>query len=260
MWPRERPRGRRLPRSGAWGRGAVAASRAPAAARCDPESQPGPHRAARICFRVANQVMRGALGTRGSPPWSRAGSLSAPWRRPCKPSRERGGRRLSGLRVLETPGLGASARPLRRRYPRRPRDTLRSWVYRHVPGRSSAGVHSPNSSLHFKAGFFWFGVFFKRVLRDFVSSEQGWIWFTKNKTGASRRRFESVREDLPTRCCIVIALRGFCFVLVCLFCFSVLGHFAWKQLLYKTKQWQESLFHYPENLIQFAAVILHPTP
>lgn len=167
MWPRERPSGRRLPRSGAWGRGAVAASRVPAAARCDPEPQPGPHRAARICFRVAGQVMRGALGTRGSLPWSRAGALSASWRRPCKPSRERDGGRLSGLRVLETPGLGASARPLRRRYPRRPRDALWSWVYRHVPGRSSAAVHSPDSSLHFKARFFLVWGFLKTCFKGF---------------------------------------------------------------------------------------------
>lgn len=44
---------------GGAGRGSATASEAQAVARCDPEPQPGRCCAARICFRVAGQVVRG---------------------------------------------------------------------------------------------------------------------------------------------------------------------------------------------------------
>lgn len=78
MWPLERPSGRSPPRFKARGQGAAAASRVRPAARTDPEPQPGPRRAGRICFRVADQAVRGALRPCPLPPCQPGSSARLP--------------------------------------------------------------------------------------------------------------------------------------------------------------------------------------
>lgn len=174
MWPRERLAGRRLPKSKPRGRGSEAPSGGRVAALCDPEPQPGPRRAARICFRVAGQLVTGSPYARGA-------------RRPCRPpslcllaplggSRPaQGDRRPSRLCLLENRlGWGFQVAPCGLGTTGPSGDVGESGL-RPRPGRGSTAAHSPRLVFAFQGGFGGLVLFCLRVLIYFVLFGQEWV-------------------------------------------------------------------------------------
>lgn len=156
MWPRERPGGHHLPRSGARGRGAAAASGARVAARPDPEPQPrhavGPASASGLLVRLGEGLPAPGLPTLASRPLVLVSS-ARPWRS-CSARVAAGGLLGSapetrrGWGLLAPAALGAIGTPA---------ETLGTQVLR-----------SPQPETHHCISRQGVWVLFLRVLRYFV--------------------------------------------------------------------------------------------
>ncbi|TKC47938.1 hypothetical protein EI555_008836 [Monodon monoceros] len=138
----------------------AASSAARSAGRPGTASQP--RSAARICFRVAGQVVLGGYRCRGYqrqsfPFWPRA-RLSP--RLPQGPGDAvPPKRRQEGVWALLLKPAGVSACPQRSRCHRNSPETLGSQLHRSVPGRDSPQSTAQDPSLHFKARCFCFKCF-----------------------------------------------------------------------------------------------------